>query len=118
MEREIGHSFSLIAAKTSKNCVFDRFLPFLPPLETFQSIVHYAKRLDVVGEKVRAICTAELLKVPADCQFSAPSQNALQTPSNKYTNINHFTITKRAASTSVFGQSKFTDIDLFCSCTA
>ena len=30
----------------------------------------------------------------ADCQFSTPLQNALQTPSNKYTDINHSTITK------------------------
>ena len=57
--------------KTSKNPVFDQFLLFLSTL-TFQSIVHYAKRLDVVGEKVRAICTAELLKVAAESQFSIP----------------------------------------------
>ena len=79
--------------KTSKKPVFDQFLLFLST-STFQSIVHYAKRLDVVGEKVRAICTAELLKVPADCHFSTPLQNALQTPSNKYTDINNFTIKK------------------------
>ena len=57
--------------KTSKKPVFDQFHLFLSAL-TFQSIVHYAKRLDVVGEKVWAICTAELLKVAAECQFSIP----------------------------------------------
>ena len=80
--------------KTSKKPVFDQFHLFLSAL-TFQSIVHYAKRLGVVGAKVRAICTAELLKVAAQnfCQFS--TLLAAECAANpKYTDINHFTTRK------------------------
>ena len=87
-KNEAGEILQLLfdCGKTSKKPVFDQFLRFLST-STFQSIVHYAKRLDVVGGKVRAICTTELLKVPAGCQFSTEF-NRMRCKPQIYTDIN------------------------------